>query len=354
MNPPSATLQVSLISSLDHSAASHVAALLSGRAPSATHPASSHDGMADTRESGEFALDLADHLCALADQGTRGHTVVALGPTADPVEIGLIVDRIFDSRGADEHTIRLRDLVTVVSVSDVRHLLFCDHAGADDPIHDYDVAERLALQLEFASVIVMTGGDAHPESWRDEAAALIARLNPRALVVPIGSVARLATTRRHGVDAILLGRSLGWMLELARTADPPTRQHGVNTVVFRDPRPFHPARLAEVVDHCLEPAEVGTILRSRGLIRLASRPQRVGSWASAGRVLNLDPTSMLSWDPESPLGQEIVFFGHELRYDKLLAALSACLLSDDELVAGPMEWANYRDPFPVWPVDDRH
>ena len=125
----------------------------------------------------------------------------------------------------------------------------------------------------------------------------------------------------------------------------------MNTVVFRDPRPFHPARLCEVVGNCLEPAQVGTILRSRGLIRLASRPKRVGLWASAGRVLNIEPTTMLSWDTESPVGQEIVFFGHQLRHDRLLDALSGCLLSDDELIAGPMEWVDYHDAFPEWLID---
>lgn len=354
MNPPSATLQVTLVSSLDYTAATHVAAMISGQPAADTLHAQRHPFTVDGHDSGDFALELAEHICALAEEGKYGHTVVALDPEADPLEVGLIVDHVFTSHGHRDHDVHLRDLVTVVSVSAIRDLLFCDHAGAEDPIHDYDVAERLARQLEFASVIVVLGGNAHPESWRREVTALIGRLNPRALVVPLASVARLATSRRRRVDAAVLGRSLGWMLELAHTVAHTPQHHGVNTVVFRDPRPFHPARLSEVVNHCLEPAQVGTILRSRGLIKLASRPQRVGSWASAGRVLTIEPTSMLSWDAESPAGQEIVFFGHELRHDRLIDVLSACLLSDDEFIAGPMEWANYRDPFPEWLIDRQH
>ncbi len=33
------------------------------------------------------------------------------------------------------------------------------------------------------------------------------------------------------------------------------------------------------------------------------------------------------------------------------ARLDACLLTEDELAAGPSEWCSFTDPFPVWMRD---
>jgi hypothetical protein len=89
-------------------------------------------------------------------------------------------------------------------------------------------------------------------------------------------------------------------------------------------------------------------------VRLATRGGRVGSWASAGDVLDLEPTGMLSWHADSPIGQELVFFGPGLDERALAATLAECLLTVDELVAGPDAWASYEDPFPEWVVEHHH
>jgi len=142
------------------------------------------------------------------------------------------------------------------------------------------------------------------------------------------------------------------MLALSDRA--PRLPRGVNSVVFRDPRPFHPGRLDEVVRVCLTPQNVGTIWRSRGVVRLASRAGAVGSWSSAGAHLNLDPTGLTDDEPDIISGQEIVFVGERLRETEITRALGAALLADDELMAGPMEWASYSDPFPAWDRGHAH
>lgn len=32
--------------------------------------------------------------------------------------------------------------------------------------------------------------------------------------------------------------------------------------------------------------------------------------------------------------------------------LDACLLTDDEMAAGPQQWQYFEDPFPVWRLSD--
>ncbi|MFT2690277.1 GTP-binding protein [Clavibacter zhangzhiyongii] len=191
--------------------------------------------------------------------------------------------------------------------------------------------------------------------------ALLALLAPAARVVPVGDRASLASAplRIGRQRARRLAAGMGWQQALAgvmpaASVSSLASSEGLGVHVFRDPRPFHPARLHAAVARDLVPGPVGRIVRSRGLARLASRPATVGSWATAGDVLRLDPTGMASWDPESPAGQEIAFVGERLDGSLLDEILGACLLEPGELVAGPDAWHGYADPFPAWDTEHRH
>lgn len=341
------TLDVTLVSGLRHADRSRFAALATGNAvasgvqPSATEPEA-------------FSLDLADHLLWLAAEGSTGKVVVDVDPRVDCLEAALVLRHVFASEASDGVQVRLREVVTIARVADIRRWLFRE--GPDRTvIEDYDTGERLASQLESASTIILVDLADAPPAARHEVIALLNRLNPSARIAAPGEAelpgSRLVQ-REDGLDA--LGRDIGWMLELEGRGGLPTTVAGIGAFVFRDPRPFHPTRLGQVVEHFLEPRDAGLIVRSRGLVRLASRPGRVGSWSTAGRVLSLDPTAMLSWDADSPPGQELVFFGRELQGEYLVNVLGAALLSDDELLAGPTEWAGYDDPFPVWQLEHDH
>lgn len=327
-----------------------VAGILAGVADASPAPA------AETPDDdpAQFALALAEKLLDDASAGHRGNLIVLLEPTADVTEIALVMEHIFTSRVPTE-PIGIRDVVAVTSVREIVQVLLSpaepDGASSDTLLAEFRRPGQLASRLEFASVIVLTdlGSDA-TSSETVLVRALLSRMAPRARVVPLEGLAgsrTLAPSPTRG-RAHQLGASMGWQLALAENAVPQAARHGVGSVVFRDPRPFHPGRLHDAVISQLTPARVGHIVRSRGFVQLASRPGRVGSWSIAGDILDLDPTTMSSWDPESPTGQEIVFFGIDLREDALHAALSACLLTDEELLAGVSSWARYADAFPEW------
>jgi G3E family GTPase len=298
----------------------------------------------------DFALVLAEQLVASAEDGARGRTAVHIPAEADPVEIALVLPRVFAEHGRD---VALQEIVAVATAPDLRSLLFRD--GAPDELTTLGAPEQLALQLEFATAVVVTDAGSISPTELLEIRGLLSKLNPSAkqLELTAGCTLRRLDGVRRASSAEALGRTAGWMLALSG-APLPTSVHGIGCVVYRDPRPFHPVRLAAAVDSWLEPADAGLIVRSRGLVRLATRADRVGSWSTAGEVLAVDPTTMTSWNPDATAGQEMVFFGRDLNRDYIVRVLDSCLLSDDELVAGPMEWETYYDPFPVWTLEHGH
>ena len=343
-------LAVTLVSGLPRAGKTTVACALTGASPGARFE--SVQG-ADVVDAHELVARLADHLLALVEAGQRGDVVVELPPSCEPAEIALMLEALFAGDHGAGSGAALREVITVARAADIRRLLFRE--GQELPGDGYDTSEQLAGQLEFATAVVLTGTEACGDQQLREIHGLLTKLNPTAAITTLGTATRLR--RRRDPSRTLaadLGQRMGWALELAGRAGPPTTLDAVSTLVFRDPRPFHPERLAKVVADCLEPEDVGLVLRSRGLVRLASRPDRVGSWTSAGGVLAINPTSMTSWDVDSPIGQELVIIGRHLRPDRIARTLRAALLGDDELIAGPMEWASYVDSFPAWQIEHDH
>jgi len=293
---------------------------------------------------GTVSENLADVVIAAAQGGARGHLALSLDATVDPLEACLVMQQRFLAQHPSQAPVHLRDVVTVVHPDELQPLV--DHQRLS-PIAEL---EALADRVECATIVVIAQAGAR------RAADVAHALNPRAAIVAVDDVAAVTRIRlrelvRPPVGDLAIAQ--GWMLalnapSLSAIDDPCSR------FVFRDPRPFHPVRLAEVVASYLVPEVVGTIWRSRGLVRLASRVSRVGSWSTVGATLSLDPTSMTSVDVDAPSGQEIAFVGDHLDAERLADCLGSALLSDDELIAGPMEWQTYADPFPVWNLDHTH
>lgn len=263
---------------------------------------------------------------------------LGIGDVHDPADVGFALHAALSAREPSERPLHVRDVIAVVRGDELDRLL---HPGRDRG--DGTSAQAIANRVEFATAVIVVGY-APPR-----AADLAYALNPRAPILLVDRPASVGAYRfrrliRPPVDD--LASEQGWMLALSDRA--PRLPRGVDSVVFRDPRPFHPGRLDEVVRVCLTPQHAGTIWRSRGVVRLASRAGAVGSWSSAGAHLNLDPTGLTDDEPDIISGQEIVFVGERLRGEEITRALGAALLADDELIAGPMEWASYVDPFPAW------
>jgi G3E family GTPase len=274
--------------------------------------------------------------------------VVILDPAAEVDEVSLVFEHVVE-RERVPVPVGVRDVIAVSSVREILTVL----RDADSHDEDLSAPGRLARRLEFSSLIVLIDLDDADSADATLVRAFLAALSPAALVASRTQLAhhrpsRLLTRGR----AHRIGSSMGWQRHLADAI--PSTSGSVTSWVFRDPRPFHPQRLHDAVVTDLEPGRVGHIMRSRGFARLATRPDQVGSWSSAGGVLDLDPTAMQSWHAESPIGQELVFIGLGLNIQALEDLLGHCLLTADELIAAPAVWASYPDPFPAWTSDHHH
>ncbi len=162
----------------------------------------------------------------------------------------------------------------------------------------------------------------------------------------------------------------GWLAEPRGTHVPETIEYGVTSFVFRARKPFHPARLARLLD-AREGAFATQVVRSKGFVWLATRMQHYGVWAGAGSITTIArgeqwwaerPRSewpvddaefresvLKDWvEPFGDRAQLLVVIGVRMREADVRAELEACLLSDEELALGPAEWSLWPDALPEW------
>ncbi|PZE85206.1 GTP-binding protein [Curtobacterium sp. MCBD17_032] len=289
--------------------------------------------------------DRAERLTDVCGPGARHSLVVTLPVGGDARAVGMMLANAARAERGDDRV--LRHVVSVLRADEAEHLLW---SGVDDA---FVAGERLAALVEYATVIVLDRTDRLPPARRRALVALVHRCAPSAVV--------LADERVHSADDLpasnsgatrVLAGAAGWMRALSTGADDVDRPatDGLTALRYRDPLPFHPSRLADVVAHDLAAGPDGRVLRSRGFFRLASRPDHVGSWSSVGAMLALDPTANPSWDEDAPIGQALWFVGEDLHAERLTRALDGALITPAELLAGPDLWRSWADPFPVWPV----
>jgi G3E family GTPase len=159
--------------------------------------------------------------------------------------------------------------------------------------------------------------------------------------------------------------SAAWVRELMGEHTPETEEYGISSVLFSARRPFHPARLWERLHH----GDWAGVIRSKGFFWLATRPEEVFLWSQAGGACSYEVTGHWwasvpreSW-PEHPddragieadwdvrfgdRRQQIVMIGRGMDGPAMLAAMEACLCTDEELGGGEAAWAFLEDPFPA-------
>jgi G3E family GTPase len=230
-------------------------------------------------------------------------------------------------------------------------------------LDDRRIADLVARQIEQADAVLVTGRPEGDEPWEaDQLRTLLRRLAPWASVRDIenGHVAELlGRPTRHRAPLIPTVRGLSGH---AVGVHEPTPADGVVSCVFRQRRPFHPGRLYTALERV-----TGKVVRSRGHLWLASRPEMVLSWESAS-VLRIEGAggwladlpdaawpqihperriaATLDWDPYyGDRHHQLAFIGLDLDAEALTGALTSCLLTDEELSEGFEAWRELPDPF---------
>ncbi|MBZ4020431.1 GTP-binding protein [Streptomyces purpurogeneiscleroticus] len=315
--------------------------------------------------------DLLEEVERLARAGRFDYLLIESSGISEPMPVAATFAFARDDGATLTDIANLDTMVTVVDAVN-----FHDELGRGDdlverglaPVEDDErtVSDLLIDQVEFADVILLNKTDLVSAGEADRLEATLRRLNP---------AARVQRTVRGRIDpAEILGTGLfdlakaeqapGWVAELNGDHVPETEEYGISSVVLRDPRPFHPGRLWDLITGPLDAGTYGNVLRSKGFFTLATRPDVTGLWSQAGAVARFEPSGVHDHghdhehghsaaehgadDRPAVQGQELVFIGTGLRADALREALADALLTTGELADGPVAWAAYDDPFPAW------
>jgi len=148
------------------------------------------------------------------------------------------------------------------------------------------LATLLTEQIEFADVVVVNKIDLVDLKRRAEVAAVIKALNPVAEII-YADHGRLPLTRILGTGKFNLERAAampGWARELEGKHTPESEAYGISSFVLRSHEPLHPKRFADFMEQPLP-----GLIRAKGYVWLASRPNWAVSYSRAGNVATLEP-----------------------------------------------------------------
>jgi G3E family GTPase len=234
-----------------------------------------------------------------------------------------------------------------------------------------NIVDLLVDQIEFANVIIVNKTDLVTPFELEQLEHVIRRLNPKARIlhsresrVPLEEV--MGTGRFELSEA---ESSPGW-LEVPRGQEQTeTEEYGISHFVYQRNRPFHAARLSEAIsDGFGDGQSMDGVLRSKGLMWIASRNDWAYDWSQAGCSIRMDPAGFWwaaapedEWPddedaiaeiesklsgPHGDRHQELVFIGHGMDQNRITETLDQCLLTDSEFAAGAGAWSSFDDPFP--------
>jgi len=231
------------------------------------------------------------------------------------------------------------------------------------------VADLLIEQIEFCDVMLVSKTDLLTPEQQGEVMALLASLNPDANIIPIspGKLPLEAVLNTGSFSFEKAQQAPGWLKELRGEHVPETENYGISSFVYQARRPFAPDKFYRMINGDWGG---GKLLRSKGFFWLATRPRQAGQWSQAGGIAHYGlagtfwrALSQESWpqdeetraqiqakwvEPFGDMRQELVFIGQNLRQAEITRLLDACLLTDDEMVAGVDYWRRMADPFPEW------
>ncbi len=317
--------------------------------------------------------DLLTHVRELATAGKYDVIVVESTGIGEPLPVAETFTFTDEEGKSLSDVARLDTMVTVVDALNfledwdaAESLVERGLSGEED---ERTVVDLLVEQVEFADVLVLNKCDLTTPRAQARLEGILRKLNPRAKlvrsahgVVPVSEV--LETNRFDFEEA---RRAPGWLKVLRGDEKPETDEYGISSFVFRARKPFHPKRLWDFVHGSWK-----GVLRSKGFYWLATRNDITGLWAQAGGASSFEPAGMWwaavpkrDWPDDAELRrevkalwlpevgdrrQELVFITRGAVQARLYERLERCLVTDDEMKAGPESWGAFEDPFPRWEV----
>lgn len=182
------------------------------------------------------------------------------------------------------------------------------------------VAEVLAEQIAFASVIILTKIDTVPEPNVEAQVKTLQALQPQA-TIGLSAQAGILLPQLEATPAPKLSVLESRANEFGLTQQSATVD-SVDAIVIRDPRPFHPERLYEACR-----SNMGTgLYRTKGFLWLASRPRDVLLWQQSGSQIALELTGL--WRAELAHNRDGKLLAEEIEHLKALLKTKHPLFGD--------------------------
>ena len=272
----------------------------------------------------------------------------------------------------------LAELDTMVTVVDAGNFMkdfgswddLTDRNMGLDNDDDRNIVDLLVDQVEFANVIVINKTDLISPYELEQLDQIIRRLNPAAEIV-YSTESRVPLSAILGTGLFQLAEAEGmpkWLVVPRGQEQTETEEYGISSFVYKRDRPFHPKRLMDVLDGGLEDGLFCGVIRSKGLMWIASRNDFAYDWSQAGCSVRMNPAGFWwaaapadEWpDDEETVSeihsnfsgehgdrhQELVFIGQGLDQQRIEEILDSCLLTDTEFSQGGSVWAEFEDPLP--------
>jgi G3E family GTPase len=320
--------------------------------------------------------DLLIEVRKLAEEGRFDYLLIESTGISEPMPVAETFT-FEDEEGNSLST--LADLDTMVTVVDAANFMeeyssFDDLTDRGMGLNEEDkrnIVDLLVDQVEFANVIIINKTDLVTPYDLEQLAVLIRKLNQNARIIH-------TTEGRVPLDQVL-GTGLFSLSEAEQQPDwlavprgeetTETEEYGISSFVYRSRRPFHPQRLSDALDESLNDGMFTGVLRSKGLVWIASKHDWAYDWSQAGCSIRIDPAGY--WWASAPeeewpedksdierirsmfegfygdRRQELVFIGREMDEPAIREILESCLVTDLEFVQGPELWEQLADPFPA-------
>ena len=331
--------------------------------------------------------DLLVEVSRLAREGRFDYLLIESTGISEPLPVA----ETFTFEDEDGRSLSdVAELDTMVTVVDAGNFMrdfgswddLADRRIGLDDEDDRNVVDLLVDQLEFANVVVVNKTDLASEERLRELDQVVRRLNPAAEVlhstesrVPLSQILGTGRFRLSEAEA-----SPEWLATPRGEKETETEEYGISSFVYRRTRPFHPERLANVLEGDMDEGLFAGVLRSKGLMWIASRAEWAYTWSQAGCSIRLDPAGVWwSWLPDDGRAeweefadgdaaaagnpeaggepdryeepqQELVVIGRHLDRGRVERILDACLLTDAEFGMDPNAWAEFPDPLPTFEI----
>ena len=278
---------------------------------------------------------------------------------------------------------QIADLDTMVTVIDAGNFMkdfgswddLTDRSMGLDDEDNRNIVDLLVDQVEFANVIVINKTDLISPYELEQLEQIVHRLNANAKVLH-ATEGRVPLSAILGTGLFQLAEAEGmpnWLVVPRGHEQTETEEYGISSFVYKRDRPFHPKRLHDVLGGGLEDGLFRGVLRSKGLLWIASRHDFAYDWSQAGCSVRMNPAGFWwaaapddAWpDDEEMISdihskcsgehgdrhQELVFIGQGLEQQSVEEILDSCLLTDLEFAQSPSVWSEFEDPLPPIEVE---